>query len=156
MKRLLLLVALLLLCSAALAEGWSELWGVAESGERVEVSPSRDWESPTKDYSRPENQDLYNVVVFKKGAKSYSQASIFKDELCKFARDRDDGWVGFACAKGGTSPLAGVAYKVLSIRSCDYKYVLICVKGCGRRGAPKRMHYRWSEGGTWDECEQPE
>ena len=132
------------------------LVGRACRGERVEVSPSRDWETPTRDYSRPENQDLSHVVVFKKGAKSYSEASIFKDQVCVFARGKGDDWTGFACSKNGTSPLAGVAYKVVSARSCDYRYALICVKGCGRQGSPRTMHYRWSEGGIWDECEQPE
>ena len=157
MKRLPLLVALLLLGPAALAEGWSELSGATATGGRVEVSPSREWESSSRNYSLPENGNLYHVVVFESLVKSYSQARIFKDQRCIFSwGGRSNNWTAFTCSKSGTSPLAGTAYKAVPIRSCEYKSVLVCVRGCGWPDVPKRLNYRWSEGGTWDECEQPE
>ncbi len=149
MKKLLAFVALISLSAAALATGWSELWGVTSRGDRIDVSPSRDWKDPSQ-YSAPWSNDLYHVVYSANGIRG-NRERIYEDQLCMFALDKSGDWAGFACAKNGTSPLAGAAYKVTFINGCDFSHRFVCVSGC-TSDAPKEMRYGWWEGPIRDEC----
>lgn len=75
-------------------------------------------------------------------SKPAKEAYRFSDE-CKVIRSKRKDFIGLGaaivCKKEGRSPLAGVTYKVTSVKQECGGWLYTCVKGCNRR-VPATMY----------------
>jgi len=133
-------IAFLLITSQrSFAYEWPDLEGKNGAGNIISPIPSYlDSYSVSGEDSPP---DVFNIYVWKDGERSKTQ-TIHKKQPCTLEAKEDGEPTQFSCSSKGTSPLAGVKYKVTVTKDhegCPTKYSYICVYGCQSLGAPKRM-----------------
>jgi len=149
MKLLLACIVAVFSSGAAMAEGWSTLSGTNKNGALIFVEPA--WDSdhpPTRDYSTPENRELYWVTLYKGGSAGEVPPITYKDQPCRFKENNEGQRIEFSCQKGSQSPLSGATYKIVPNKNpedCSYESLYVCIRGCGGGNVPAQMVKSWWE-----------
>lgn len=141
MKKIFAAVALAIIVSPCLAEGWSDLSGKNRNGDTINVYPAWDADN-SRDYSIEENRELFYVDVYKGGKASEGTSRTHKDQRCKFTEDKAGNRIRFSCENSGKSPLSGATYRIVpnsNPEDCSYQAEYHCISGCDSPTTPRIM-----------------
>lgn len=136
------LILFLFIVTNANAEGWGDLQGKNSNGDIVDVYPAQ-IEDFTRDYSLPENHNLFFVNVYKQGKGTIAERTTnYRDQRCWYKIDSLGKLVELYCENSGKSPLSGARYKIVPNKNendCSHEAKYICIGGCDKSITPKEL-----------------